>query len=251
MTPADMEVKHGYTVQDLHQMTAAAMKADRSMAMDYADRRDIAWSAIAEALCEAPHWPKRSTLIQAGWQAIYKAVREEYRQHGYADRAWDAGHASAPRFVKFWYSPTAPSHEERIVERIAIEQVLGTLKPIYQDAVTSLAVHDDYRRAAEGLNLKDKAFRFRISTARKSVLALWFEGETPRKLRQTDRRVGVHGQELATHCSNDHEWTPENTYVRSRILRGKRHTSRVCKACEHDRSVERVRSSREARERAA
>jgi hypothetical protein len=248
---ADMEVKYGYTVRDLHQMTAAAVRADRSMAMDYADRRDIAWSAIAEELCAAPHWPKRSTLIQAGWQAIYKAVREEYRQHGYADRAWDNGHASAPRFVKFWYSPVAPSHEERIVERIAVAQVLDTLTPTYRDAVTALAVHDDYRRAAEGLRLKDSAFRVRISTARRRVLAAWFEGETPRKVRTTDRRVEVHGQELATHCKNDHEWTPENTLVRQRIVRGKLRKSRVCRACEHDRSVERSRAVREARERAA
>lgn len=245
MSTSDMEVKYGYTLRDLDQMTHAAMKADRSMAMDYADRRDIAWSAIAEELCAAPHWPKRSTLIQAGWQAIYKAVREEYRQHGYADREWHSGYATAPRFMKYWFPTVTHSPEERIVERIAARQVLDALTPTYRDAVVALAVHDDYRLAAQAMDLKDKAFQFRISTARRQMLARWFEGETPRKVRKTDRRAGVHGQELATHCSAGHEWTPENTRLRHRILRGKRHTARTCRACEHDRSVERTRARRE------
>lgn len=244
MNTPDVEVKYGYTLRDLDQMTRAAMKADRSMAMDYADRRDIAWSAIAEELCAAPHWPKRSTLIQAGWQAIYKAVREEYRQHGYAQREWHSGFATAPRFMQFWFPTVVRSHEERIVERLAAHQVLGALTPIYRDAIVALAVHDDYRRAAEGLNLQYKAFVGRIGTARRRAIAAWFEGETPRKVRSTDRRVGAHGKAPATHCKNGHEWTQENTYVRNRSLRGKRHSSRVCKACEHDRGQAR-------RERAA
>jgi DNA-directed RNA polymerase specialized sigma24 family protein len=235
MTAPDLEVKYGYTLRDLQQMTAAALLADRSMAMDYTERRDIAWSAIAEALCEAPHWPKRSELIQAGWQAIYRAVREEYRQHGYADRAWGAGHASAPRFVKFWYSGPTPSHEDRIVEKLATHQIVDTLTPACRDAIVALAVHDNYRLAAESLGINDKAFRARLITARRRLLAHWFEGETPRKTRGTDRRVGVHGRELSTTCSKGHERTPENTFVRYRILHGKRHRSRVCRACDRDR----------------
>lgn len=241
----DIEVKHGYTLRDLDQMTHAAMIADRSMAMDYTDRRDIAWSAIAEALWQAPHWPKRSTLIQAGWQAIYRAVREEYRQHGYADRDRYSGYATAPRFMQFWFPTVVRSHEDRIVERIAVHQVLAVLTPTYRDAVVALAAHDDYRRAAEGLNLQDSAFRQRMTTARRRVLAAWFEGETPQKIRTTDRRVEVHGKPLATHCEKGgHEWTPENTRIRQRIVRGKLRKDRVCRACEHDRSQAR-------RERAA
>ena len=250
MNAGDQEVRYGYTLRDLEQMTHAAMIADRSMAMDYSDRRDIAWSAIAEALCAAPHWPRRSSLIQAGWQAIYKAVREEYRQHGYAERAARRGHASAPRFAQFWYSPVQPSHEERIVERLAVEQVVDTLTDTYRDAIAALAVHGDYQLGADSLGIGYKAFVARIGVARKQTHALWHQGETPRKIRTTDRRVGVHGQQRATHCSNGHEWTPENTHLRHRILRGKRHTSRNCKACEHDRGIER-RSARNKREHAA
>lgn len=248
MNAADLEVKYGYTLRDLHQMTAAAMKADRSMAMDYAERRDIAWSAIALALCEAPHWPKRSELIQAGWQAIYRAVRDEYREYGYADRAWDAGFATAPRFVKFWFSGPTPSHEDRIVDSIAASQVLDALTPTYRDAVVALAVYDDYQVAAEAMRLQRSAFSVRISTARRQMHARWFEGETPRKVRTTDRRVGVHGKEPATRCSKGHEWTPENTHIRVRVLRGKRHTSRVCRACDHERSRTRTKAAKPNRQ---
>lgn len=245
MMPADVEVKHGYTLLDLDQMTHAAMKADRSMAMDYADRRDIAWSAIAEALCEAPHWPRRSTLIQAGWQAIYRSVREDYRQHGYADRAWANGHATAARYVQFWYSPVQPTHEDRIVERVAVSQVIGTLTATNRNALIALAAYGDYQAGADSLGITYKAFVARVGTARKQTHALWHEGETPRRIRTTDRRVEVRGQALATHCEKGgHEWTPENTRIRQRIVRGKLRTERVCRACEHDRSAKR-------RERAA
>lgn len=245
MMPVDVEVAHGYTLRDLEQMTTAAMKADRSMAMDYADRRDIAWSAIAEALATAPHWPRRSSLIQAGWQAIYRAVREEYRQHGYAGRAWSSGHATAERFVRFWYSPVQPTHEEWIVERLAVEQVVDTLTPTYRAAIAALAVHSDYQAGADSLGISYKAFVARIGVARKQTHALWHEGETPRQVRTTDRRVEARGKELATHCEKGgHEWTPENTRIRQRIVRGKLRKERVCRACEHDRSAKR-------RERAA
>ncbi|MEV8636555.1 hypothetical protein AB0395_33400 [Streptosporangium sp. NPDC051023] len=243
----DIEVRHGFTLADLEQMTRAALVADRSMAADISDRRDAAWSAIAEHLCAAETPPTRAELIRVGWQAIYREIRDGYRHYGYADRRWDAGVASGPRFVAYWYSPVQPSHEERIVERLAVGQVLARLTPTYRDAVAALATADDYVKAAELLGIGYKALVARVGTARKTVLRLWHEGETPRRVRRTDRRVGVHGVELATHCPHGHEWTPENTQVRYRILRGKRHRSRVCRACQHERSVRRAAAAREAK----
>ncbi|MER7126670.1 hypothetical protein [Micrococcus luteus] len=242
-----MEVKYGYTLHDLDQMTRAAMIADRSLAMDYADRRDIAWSAIAEALCAAPHWPARHDLIRAGWQAIYRAVREEYRQHGYAGRAWHNGHASAPHFAQYWYAPVQPGHEERIVERLAVDQVLATLTPPYRDAMTALAAADDYMGAAALLGIKYDALVARVGKARRTVLGLWHEGETPRRVRRTDRRVGVHGAELATHCAHGHEWTPENTKIRYGTSHGKRQRRRTCWTCERERGARRTAAARGAK----
>jgi hypothetical protein len=244
----DLEVRHGYTLADLEQMTRAAVMADRSMAGDIRGRRDVAWSAIAEALCSAEEPPIRQELIRVGWQAVYREIRDSYRHHGYAERAQESGHGSAPRFAAYWYRPIQPSHEERIVERLAIAQVLSRLTVTYRDAVTALAVADDYMKAAGLLGISYKAFKFRIGKARNDALSLWHEGETPYKSpHRTDRRVGSHSNPLATHCAAGHEWTPDNTYTRHRILRGKRHTSRVCKACEHERSVRRAQEAKERR----
>lgn len=231
------EIRYGYTLADLESMTRAAVVADRSMAMDIRDRRDIAWSAIAEALWTAETPPHRQDLIRTGWQAIYRAVREEYRQHGYADREQASGHASAPRFVEYWYTPVAASHEERIVERLAIRQVLAPLGQTYRDAVLALAVHGEYRAAAESMDLKRQAFSFRISRARRDTLARWFEGETPRQVRSTDRRVSSYTQSDC--CPQGHEYTPENTIVARRIVRGTLRTSRRCRACQRDRDAAR------------
>ncbi|MCO6011453.1 hypothetical protein NE236_41540 [Actinoallomurus purpureus] len=235
MNAADIEVKYGYTLRDLQQMTNAATIADRSLAMDYTERRDIAWSAIAEALCSAPHWPKRSELIQAGWQAIYKAIREEYRQHGRADRSGHSELATAPNFLKYWMNRATSSPENPIVERLAVNQVVDTLPPLYRNAVIALAVHEDYVLAAESLGITYKALGIRLSKARRQLLRLWFEGETPPSVRYIDRRVRAHGSEPATHCSRGHEWTPENTRIRRRKVRGGMRIDRDCRACERNR----------------
>src|ERR1051326_9553591 len=107
-----MELRHGYTLSDLHQMTVAACRADRLLAMPYYHRRDIAWSAIALALFEAEHWPRRESLIQAGWQAIYRHIRDGLRERGYQDGIeWASGAPTMPRFVRFWGAGVTGSHE--------------------------------------------------------------------------------------------------------------------------------------------
>lgn len=209
---------HGYTLRDLHQMTAAALKADRSLAMDYAERREIAWSAIAEALYAAPHWPKRSTLIQAGWQAIYQAVRDGYRQYGYRDRAWDAGHATAPRFVTFWLDQTkvTPSPETSIVERLALPPILAALTEVQRKVVGAVAAHDgDRELAAAALGIDRRALDHQLLVARRACLALWLEGETPCRtsLRRLDRRVhkgavGECGTSAGAHRHRSRRETP-------------------------------------------
>lgn len=243
----DLEVKHGYTLHDLDQMSRAAVVADRSLAADIGTRRDIAWSAIALYLAESEELLSRQELIRIGWQAIYRDARDAYRQRGRPDDAWSSTEGFTPRFAIYWNErQITPSHEHRVVESIAADQVLEVLTPIYRDAIVALSVHEDYRTAAATLGIEYSAFTVRISTARKRLLAAWFEGETPHKVRQTDRRVGAYDKELATHCSKGHEWTQENTQIRHRILRGKPHRSRVCRACEHDRSVARHKAKKEA-----
>lgn len=231
-----MELRHGYTLADLHQMTVAAVKADRLLAMGYSERWDIAWEAIVLELFEAEHWPRRESLVQAGWKAIYRHIRDGLRQRGWSDdRDWSSADPTMPRFVQFWGSGVTPSHEDRVVERVAVYQAIDKVTGPYREAVVALAVADDYRAAAGLLGITDKALTTRLVTARRRFLAAWHEGETPHRPRRTDRRVGVHGKDLATHCSAGHEWSPENTRTSRETVRGKGKTRRTCRACERDR----------------
>lgn len=235
-----IEVKHGYTLHDLDQMTRAAVIADRSMASDIQDRKDAAWSAIAEHLCEAEEAPTRQELIRVGWQAIYKEIRGGYQEYGYAARAWDAGHASAPRFVQYWYSPVQAGHDERIIERLAAAQIAASLTQARREAVTALAVTGDWSQAAALLGISYDSFNQRIRAARRAFLALWCEGETPHWSQYNKTRRVPSTVEASTHCGNGHERTPENTNVSTRIVRGQRRTIRRCRVCEHDRSAARA-----------
>lgn len=183
------DLTHGYTLHDLHQLTRAAVLADRSGAMPYPDRWDTAWSAIATALYEAEYWPRRSTLIQAGWTAIYRDVRDGYRHAGYRDRDWYSGYATAPRFVQFWWNPHFDFADD-LVDRVAAKQIVAGLPEYQREALYALAALDDYRAAADHLGLKYSTLTQRLSAARRRFLRLWHEGETPSRPCGTDRRVG-------------------------------------------------------------
>jgi hypothetical protein len=237
-TETEPAILHGYTLNDIHDMARSALTADRLMAMSSDERYDIAWSAIAEQLVAAEETPSWQSLVRVGWQAIYKHVRDGLRERGYADgaRDWASGDPTMPRYVQFWGAGVTPSHEDSVVERIAAQQVFQAVSGPYRDAVMALAVLDDYGKAAEALSIKYTALTARLTVARRAFLRHWHEGETPRRTKRTDRRVEVRGVELASHCGKGHEWTPENTYTRHRLVRGKARRERVCRACEHDRS---------------
>lgn len=231
-----IEIRHGYTPHDLEQMARAATNADRSAALDRHDRHDIAWSAIAEALWTAEAPPARRDLIAAGWKAIYRAVQQEYRHHGYAGRQGWSGPRSAPRFVAYWAPSAVTSHEEQIVERLAIQQVLAPLTPKSLDAVRALAVHGDYRAAAQAIGLKQVTLRTRLGEARKRAIAAWFEGETPRRTRRVDRRVGAYDQ--SDRCPAGH-LRAENTRIQRWVVNGVQRTKRRCRACDQESAAAR------------
>jgi hypothetical protein len=241
MTASQIEVRHGFTMQDLNSMTKQAVRADRSMASDADTRFNAAWSAIAEALCAAEEPPERHDLITVGWQAIYREVKEMRHVFGFAGKDGTTEVASAPRFVQYWTVP--PAHpDEGLVERLAVHQVLATIPDLYRDAVVALAVHGDYQAAADSLGLKYSAFTVRMSTARKQFRRLWFAPDTAPPIKGTDRRTGSYAKPLATHCrggKGPHEMTPENTYRRPNPKPGKR-GERVCRACDAERSKRRV-----------
>ena len=137
--------------------------------------------------------------------------------------------------------------EEGIVERLAVGQILATLPPIEREAIVSLAVHDDYQVAADAIGLGYSALTQRLTQARRRFRAAWVAPEVAPAAKGTDRRVGVRGKPLATHCrggKGPHEMTPDNTYRRPSPKAGHR-GERVCRACEAERSKARVAARRE------
>lgn len=172
------DLRHGYTISDLHQMTRAAVLADRSGAMAYVDRWETAWSAIAIALYEAEHWPRRSSLIEAGWRAIYREVSDSRRHNGYRDREFDAGVGSAPRFARYWHADAAP-WTDALLDRVAADQVHAGAAEKDRRVLAALAVYGDDRAAAAALGYTVGTFKGYVQAARKRWLARWYDWETP------------------------------------------------------------------------
>lgn len=194
------ELRHGYTMADLHAIARLAVHTAGTMAGNWHERYDTAWSAIAEHLYAAEHWPPRPDLVRAGQLAIYAVVTDERHHHGYYKHktiGGTAGPASSPKFLAYWcdwIASTAPSCESAVVERAALAQILPLLTPTQRAAVIALAVYDDYRKAAAALGMKYGTFTCHVADARNRFRQWWHEGETPVRKRTTDRRVGSYAR---------------------------------------------------------
>jgi hypothetical protein len=233
MTTRKGAVRHGYTMADIDGIARSAFVADRSMASDADTRYSVAWSAVAEALCAAQDRPSRQDLVRVGWQAIYAEVREMRHTYGQQRDDPNAPVASMPKAQQYWFTPPVDTAGDRL-ERIAVHQIMATLGEPYRDAVIALAVHEDYKRAAEALGIKYSTLTVRLTTARKKFRRHWFAPEAAPAIKGTDRRAESHSATLATHCIQGHEMTGDN--ARARV--GKR-KGRTCRACERERDAAR------------
>lgn len=224
------EVRHGYTLQQIDRMARSACLADRSMASDVDTRYNTAWSAIAEQLCTSEEPPIWEDLVRAGWQAIYREVREMRHCFGQSRDDPNAEVASGKRFQQYWFV-REDSPEEGFVERLAVVQIMPKLPPLYRDALVALAVTGDYRAAAEMLGIGYSALTVRLSTARKAFRRHWFAPDPAPPIRGTDRRVEAYGKPTQTHCLRWHELSGDNVRPR-RGVRGW-----DCRACERERAA--------------
>lgn len=233
--PADAVLAHGYTLSQVHHMAKAAVNLAGVYACDYLDRLDTAYGAIVVYLYEAPHWPTRHALIRSGAQAVSRMVEKDLRQRGYRRGNGFAGAGSAPRFAAYWDAYlVAPSHETRIVERVAVRQVLPRLTPRETQAVAALAAAGDYQAAADALHMNPSTFNDTIRRARRRILALWHEGETPRRQRTADIRIGNRVSGRATHCRKGHPYSPPTLAVQARAARVR---GGYCPTCRQERKA--------------
>lgn len=184
----DTHVGHGYTLADLDQLARLAVERAHAQAMDYVDRYETAWHAIAETLCgEEP--PTRRDLWVAGMQAIGRAVKAHNQFRGYNPETgtW------RPAFERYWdVSRTVSPPDEQVVDRIALAQIWATLSPTHQEMLTAMAVHGDNVAAADAVGRPYATFNSHLRNARAAFRERWHEGETPSGFwGKGDRRSGA------------------------------------------------------------
>jgi DNA-directed RNA polymerase specialized sigma24 family protein len=190
-TPAGTELRHGYTLDSLTRMAhfAARRRKPWHRGVELSARYEVAWAAIAEHLYAAEEPPTSADLVRAAWEAI-RHHADSRRQ--FLGRAHDGPDGPGRNFERYWRAIAGPADgpEERLIERLALAQIWPHLTPANRDALTALAVHDDYRDAAAALGIPYSTFKSRISEGRRQFLALWHDGETPSRPWARDRRAG-------------------------------------------------------------
>ncbi len=189
---ADDPVGHGYTAVQVVRLAVWAARECRWVdAMDPAHRAETAWEAITEHLQLAPERPQETELIALGWKAMKAQHYQDLKVRGLGGK--DKTLLSRA-FVRYWTSASAPahSHEDHIVDRLALAQIWTALKPAHRQVLIALAEHEDRRRAERSLNMDTPAFTRALGRARRAFLALWHEGETPSQLWGYDRPGARH-----------------------------------------------------------
>ena len=189
---ADDPVGHGYTAFQVVRLAVWAARECRWVdAMDPVHRAETAWEAITEHLHLVHERPEETELIAIGWKAMKAQHYQDLKVRGLGGK--DKALLSRA-FVRYWTSASAPahSHEDHIVDRLALAQIWAALKPAHREVLIALAEHEDRRSAERSLNMDPAAFTRTLGRARRAFLALWHEGETPSLLWGYDRPGARH-----------------------------------------------------------
>lgn len=172
-----------YTSTGLIRLARQAASAAAHRPIGYADRVDIALSAIGEHLAvSGPCDP--GDLVHVGARAVDREVEALSRSHGVN------GSTRMPRFDSYWQWVVRhrETHEERTIEHLALAQIWPLLRPYERNAIAALAMqHGDHRRAATAIGVPLATLHTYLARARKTFYAWWFHPETPRRKWDSDR----------------------------------------------------------------
>lgn len=179
MVSGTVEVRFGYTLEDVQRCARTAAATVWTTAGDYVDRIETSWHGVVECLYAAEHWIPRHTLIAAGQRAVLDMVNADLRHHGL--------HRGERRavFESYWvdWLRGVTSHESGVVDRVALWQVFAKLTPRQREALLAVATHGDYRDAAAACGMSASLLNVTLTKGRRRFLSLWLEGETPAKRR--------------------------------------------------------------------
>lgn len=193
------EVRHHFTLTDLDRMARIAVQMAWPRAMDYQDRYEAAWSAIADRLYADESMPSERDLKAAGATAVNRLAQDHGRHWGLDRSNPDAGFEAARGFLRFWelFRRAARSPEDGVVERLALHQIWPRLSETHRLVLTAMAVHADNVTAAEAVGKTYGTFNSHLKNARREFLTLWHEGEAPSRIwgkadrRRSDRRTAA------------------------------------------------------------
>ncbi|MEU1787063.1 hypothetical protein ABZ553_14560 [Streptomyces sparsogenes] len=195
----DDGIRWGWTLADLDEVVRRAIgRTHQYRACDADERYAAGWHAAVELLYTAAEPPRSRDLYCAAWRAADYLTTRTAEERGIGRSRGDSytGRVDVPKWHAYWNTVArhTASPEEPIVERTALAQIWPRLHPRYQTALQALAAHGDYQAAADSLGLKYYTFCAQIRHARNAVLALWWEGETPRRGWRDVRRTAPETQ---------------------------------------------------------
>jgi hypothetical protein len=191
---ADAYLLHGYTLSHLDTLARQAVMGNRSWwsGGNRLDQTELARYAIVEHLYSADEVPDPLDLLRAAQHALVRDKETEMRTHGIPINARNTGE----RFAAYWDTPPTGSHENGIVEVLALRQILPTLPVQHQRALLALAATGDQRAAADLMGVGINTFYTWVQRGRAAFRVLWHEGEEPSKpwgrdVRSTSARHGA------------------------------------------------------------
>lgn len=186
----DEQLPHGFTLTEMDATAAKAAHTSPWRQVAFRQRVDIAQFAILELLYTADDRPGFWALVKAGQRAIHTYAVKELHHRGLVARTGAPGGVPITRYWTYWQALAAAteSHEDRIVEAVAVHQILSTLRPPYLRVIRALAEHDDYTLAAQSLGKARHGFITTLCIARRLCRELWHQHETPSQIWGHDHR---------------------------------------------------------------
>jgi hypothetical protein len=190
--PVDWEdgIRWGWTLPDLDKLARAVVSNNRAWwpAGDRDDLYAAAWHGIVEHLYTADSQPRRTELMESGRRALAQDVKAAMRHHGARRDSTNNGTKYATYWE--WAGRAVPSPEARIVEDMALWQILPALTARQRAAVEVLAAAGDYDEAAR-LFGSPSGLKSQLMKGRRRFRELWHEGEAPSGHWGCDRRAGT------------------------------------------------------------
>lgn len=193
----DTQLRHGYTLADVHSLARLAVHTDRSHShRPHLELLDVAFGGIVQHLYAQECPPRRGELVERGRAALRDDKQSEMRFRGVSHHTM----APMPNHWRYWWFLTgpSPSPEGRVVDRLSLLQVWPLLRPDEREALLALAAHEDYQAAADALGLRYHTFCQRVHRGRRRFIAALLDGDTPRVSWGHDRRAGRRGQRAAS-----------------------------------------------------